>query len=193
MKNIVKILCFLGLYGVGFYAIAQGNNFPQHVKMMGVVGISMQRICKIDNDSRQCEIFQVLNTEQGNSSSIIDGIVESKTRNESIRVIDERKEYLDFLESKNKINLTKMYSTLKNSQELICSIKLESKACDTALGVLLMQTDVEVGATPNPQPLLSIEVKKQIRTMIGEKYPKMNESGKLTIESMMTEELLKSK
>jgi|GEM_PF-7050725 len=93
------------------------------------------------------------------------------------------------MEAGNKLKLTKMYGALKQAQERLCAIKFESKACDTALSMFIIQTDVEVGKRLNPAPEVSQEVKNSIRKMIAKEHPNLTDSGKLTLEASVLWEM----
>lgn len=190
MNRLVKfgIALIPGLFGIS--VIAQTVKFPDYARMAGVVSLSMQSVCKVDRNSRQCELFQVLATEQGNSSQVLPGFFDADTRSDFNKNVSYRKKTLSAAANEDKISLSKMYSSLKNAQESICQIGNSSKACDTALTVLYIQTEVEVGEKPNPPALLSVDAKNKIRQFIRKKHPQLDESSSMVVEAAMTKEML---
>lgn len=149
----------------------------------------MLTVCQIDKDSLQCEVFQFLFGEQTNIVNKKlpepDPKISDEARRELKTIIEERKIHLATMESSGQIKLTRMYNALKQAQEWVCDVNPRSKPCDTALFAFMLQTDIETGKKLNPSPQMSIEEKKNIRKHLAQKHPKLDESGKLTLESYL--------
>lgn len=170
-------------------AISQEANLPASEQMRIAVTLSMTSVCRIDRDSRQCELFQFLFGEQidiaNGKSPEARSQVTNAVRKNLVEVSKDRKNQLNFMESENKMRLSRMYSALKQATEKICDIKLESKPCDTVLSIFIFQTDIEIGKKLNPSPEVPLKVKRDIREFIAKENSKLTESSEILVEASM--------
>lgn len=168
-------------------AVAQPSIPPSLLQDIEIYKLTAE-VCEIDQNSRQCELMQLLmvkNTaiaSQGKflemnpdaPSGFLDYVMYRAASGQN---------RVEKLESEGKMQAGRMYRAFKAAKEKICSIKMESLPCIEVLMYFSRQADIEAGLELTPPANISEKTKSAIRERIAKEYPSLNRSGRLLMEA----------
>lgn len=185
MKNILFIIIFIAFGS----AVAQ-TSLPPPLMLQHEIDSSMKSVCKIDENSRQCEIIQYLaakNSEFASKNEYmkINSNITPQMMEYLISNIKDMKILISEMESARKLQTSQLYKIIDMASEKICDIKFESQACMQSISLLDLQASIETGKKLNPPANIPLELKQATRKLISEEHPDLYPSGRLLIEAVI--------
>lgn len=168
-------------------------NLSEMEKMDIAIRVAMTDVCKIDRDSRQCELLQILYGKQNSIATgkyaETDDHASPETIENLLNVSKNRKIQLEKMEFDKKLKLSRTYKALDLAKDSICSLNKKTRPCTSALSFFIFQTEIEIGKELNPSPTIPIETKNQVRKFISKEHPSINESSAILMEAIMMRNL----
>lgn len=162
------------------------QNIPITERMNAAIQFAMTDVCRIDRDSRQCELIQILYGKQNSRKTGESAeFAPLEVINNLLEVSSHRKNLLDKMEIDKKIKLSRTYKQLDTAKDRICSIDKTGEPCASILSYFIFQTDIEIGKELNPAPTVSIDTKNQVRKYIRKEHPNLTESSEILAEALM--------
>jgi hypothetical protein len=168
-------------------------NLSEMEKMDMAIRFAMTDLCKIDRDSRQCELLQILYGKQNSIATgkytEIEDHASPETIENLLNVSKSRKLQLEKMEFDKKLKLSRTYKALDLAKDSICGLNKKTKPCASALSFFIFQTEIEIGKELNPSPTVAIETKNQVRKFILKEHPSLNESSEILMEAILMHNL----
>lgn len=191
MKNALFVILLFGV-GATFAQTPTSSSSPFRQQLE--VLTATKNICAIDQDSRQCEMLQLLLAKVSalaSESKFME--IESSLPPNVLQITSalskEKANQLYSMELDRKIQTSRMYKSLDVGMAKVCEIKIESQPCLEILMLLLYQADVELGVKLNPPANIPSSIKQSIRKLIAEKHPGLTPSSQILLEATMLSQI----
>ena len=185
MKFIIFLIALIQSTSI----LAQSKEISSPEKINAALQISMTDVCRIDRNSRQCELLQALFAQQnaltrGEDIKITTNFPPEVLEN-LLSVSRDRKSQLEKMELDKKIGLSRTYKALNSAKDRICNIDSTKQPCGSVLSFFIFQTDIEIGNEVNPAAQIPLETKQSVRNYISKENPELTESSQILAEALM--------